>query len=379
MRVPYSLRIAAAALAAGGLVAWGAHQGEALSAAPGAPTRALNGTAAEQTALRDLYAQALAAGERDVVFYQAATDSEWQRVWIAFSQAFPGIRVTYMHVSPQGVTERLDIEKATGAHYADIVSQPVNVIQAIADKGYLQAYSPPTASGLPERFRDPQARVHYAYSKVFGLAYNSRRTAAAEAPRTLDQLLSPGLKNQFEYVSPGGGAGTTDVAIVTLRERGLLSREQLQALRDLGRSGGGPESSITALAQGRIAYNAWAYLAPLARQRQQGAPVDIRFDPELSLLVPFGQGVVKAPAHPHAARLLLAWLLTPDAQALLAKEAFALGTMPGAPSPAGFPTDPELRRLYEPPPPPRAAALLAQATPELKAIWQSPQRPKPQS
>lgn len=368
-RWSYPLAVVAGALALAALAALGLRQAPAPATRTG-ETPPLSGSEPQQAEMRRLHRLALQAGEREVVVYQAAMDAEWQPLWAEFARTFPGLQVVYMHLSPTGVTDRLDIENATGAHYADVISQPVNVVLAIAQRGYLQPFTPVTADTLPARYRAAGDRVLFGFSKVYGLGFNTRRTNRESLPTTMQELLQPRWKGGFEYGAPAGGAGTTDVALVNLLTRGRIGWDDFALLRDLGRVGAPQEGSVISIAQGRAALSPWVYLPPFKRQQQAGAPIDMVFSPDFSLLVPFGQGLVRRPAHPHAARLLLTWLLSPRGQAALAEKSYTLGNMPDAPVPGGFPADPALRAALEPPAPAETVQLLAQVVPVARDVWQ---------
>lgn len=368
-RLSYGLRLSLVAVALLGVLAVGTRQNPFSDEVSTRRTQALSGTPEQQAAMEALYHQTLAAGEDQVTVYQAAMDYEWQPLWAHFAQTFPGLRVTYMHLSPSAVTDRLDIENVTGARYADLISQPVNVVLDIAERGYLSAWRPATAHDLDPRWHYKD-QVYFSFNKVYGLGYDTRRAEAANLPQDLTQLLTQTWRDSFEYGAPGGGAGTTDVALLQLLAQQRVEPNQLQQLRDQGGAGGAQETGVISLAQGRRALNPWAYLPPLMRQQQLGVPIAISYPADFTLLVPFGQGLVSQPAHPHAARLLLSWLLSPDAQALLASEAFSLGNMPGAPRPAGLPAEAEQRARAAMLSPEATAKGLKEWVPKLRAIWQ---------
>lgn len=369
MRIPYGLRLVLLGAALAGVFALGTRQAAFTDEVVTARSRALSGSEGQRQAMEALYREALQHGEDQVVVYQAAMDYEWQPLWSRFAQVFPGIRVTYMHLSPTGVTDRLDIEGVTGAHYGDLVSQPVNVVLDIADRGYLSAWRPVTAQALDPRWQYHE-QVYFVFNKVYGLGYNTRRASDATLPRDLGQLLAGDWRNAFEYGAPGGGAGTTDVALLQLLGQQRIDQQQLRQLRIQGGAGGAQEAGVISLAQGRRALNPWAYLPPLMRQQRLGVPVAMAYPPDFTLLVPFGQGLVRQPAHPHAAKLLLTWLMSPDAQALLASETFALGNMPGAPLPPGLPAEAEQHARQAMLAPLETARALKEWVPKFRALWQ---------
>lgn len=299
--------------------------------------RALTGTAAEITELEKLYQQALSKGQHEVVVYQAAMDYEWQPLWQAFAEAFPGIKINYMHLSPAEVFNRLDTERVTQSHYADVISFPINNIFDMRDKGYLSQFSPINSERLPDYYKTKDHSIHFSFLKVFGLGFNKNRIAKQQLPQNIQELLSERYVKQFEYGAPGGGAGTADLALIQLLQRHAITEADLEKLKKNGGSGATQEMGTIALAQARTAISPWVYLPPLARQKALGVPIDITYPKDFTLLVPFGQGIVKQPAHPEAAKLLITWLLTPDVQQLFAKETFSYGTTTNAPRPEGVP------------------------------------------
>lgn len=333
------------------------------------PSRALTGSPAQIHALEALYQAAIKNGEREIVIYQSAMDFEWQPIWQAFSEAFPGLRVTYMHVSPMEAAHRLDSETVTGARYADVISFPINNIFELKKKNYLRAYKPITTDGLAAYYQTKDHQVHFSFLKVFGLGYSKKRLGKHSLPQNIQELLSDQWKGKFEYGFPVIGAGTFDLALVKLLEDRLITEEDLYRIKNNGGTAGTQEYGIILLAQARTVFNPWAYLPPLIRQKQLGVEIDIEYIPDFTLLVPFGQGLVRNPAHPNAAKLLLSWLFTPDVQQLLAEKSHSYSTMPNAPKPVGFPqslnnhiSDP---RFY----PEEFAARAKQWAPVIQEIW----------
>ena len=331
--------------------------------------RALTGTPAEIAELEQLYQAALAKGQHEVVVYQAAMDYEWQPLWQAFSAAFPGIKINYMHLSPAEVFNRLDTERVTRSHYADVISYPVNNIFDLRDKGYLSSFRPVNASRLAPYYQSPDQQIFFSFLKVYGLGFNKNRLADKELPQDIQTLLTEDWKKQFEYGAPGGGAGTADLAFIQLLHRKRINEADLEKIRHHGGAGATQEMGTIALAQARTAVSPWVYLPPLARQKSLGVPIDIVYPDDFTLLVPFGQSIVKQPAHPEAAKLLMTWLLTPDVQKLFATDTYSFGTTFDAPRPLGMPehvsnsiSDPE---LY----PEALSAQLKIWVPKFREIW----------
>lgn len=328
----------------------------------------LTGSADAQAEMTELYRRALAAGEEKVTLYSCTGDTEWQPLWRAFQDAFPGLTVVYSHISPSQVMIRIDSETATGRRFGDVYLPPVNIVEDIADKGYFLPFSPRSVAEFEPRWRDPEGLVDYPLAKAFGLAYNTRAVPPGAVPRTFEDILQPRWRKRYTYIRPATQNGTTDVAITDLLRQGRVTRAQLEALRDNG-AYAGIEAGVTYVSQGRQDIQLWAYLPTVLRQRKLGAPVAIVFPPDFSTLVPFGAAISRNVVHPNAARLLKAWLFTPAAQAVLARQVGMFATGPGAPLPP-----------YMPPPSPDAGprrglsprelqVALAAGRPNLKSIF----------
>jgi iron(III) transport system substrate-binding protein len=297
-----------------------------------------SGTVTEQAAQLDLYKQALANGEDEVAVYGAASDTPWQPLWREFNRAFPGIRITYLFVSPAQAMARMDAEGATGKRYADILLQSQIAIPDIAGKGYLAAWRPPTAGELDDHYIVPGDFAFSPFCKVYGLAYNTEQVRPEDLPHNFDELLEPRWQGRIGFLSPLGGA---DVAVATLREHGRITDQQISALAQYARPALGSETGPLELAQGRVDLYLWAYLTVVTRQQALGGPIAIAFIPDFTFDSPFAVAVVKQAAHPNAARLFSAWLLSPHGQRVLAEQSHMLTNMPNSPKPPFYPEDAE--------------------------------------
>lgn len=309
---------------------------------------AATGPSTRPPQLDALYEQVRASGETRVVVYSSTVDTEFEPLWLEFQKDYPEVRVVYMMVASSLIMSRMAAENATGNHLGDVLMQTVDVLPELKKSGYLVPYVPAASAGLDERLRDPDGYAHYALFKIYGLAYNTRLVDERELPRNIDEALDARWRDRISYVQPLGPVGNTDTAFATLLRNGAITERQLSALRQAG-AYTSPESGVSYVAQGRQLLNLWAYLPPLVRQQELGAPVAIRFVPDFSITVPYGLAIAQNAPHPNAARLLEEWLFSPRGQRALAEQSYMLGTMPGAPAPKYF-SDirPDAAALYTP-------------------------------
>lgn len=323
-------------------------------------------------ALEALYAKVRASGETRVVMYSSTVDTEFEPLWLEFQKDYPELRVVYMMVASSQIMSRVAAERATGNLMGDVLMQTVDTLPELKKSGYLQVFQPPAIEALDPHLRDGDAYYHYVLYKLYGLAYNTKLVKEQELPRRFEDLLDPRWRDHFSFVQPLGPVGNTDVALLTLLRDALVKPEQLDPLRQAG-SYSMPEAGISYVAQGRQQLNAWAYLPPLVRQREMGAPVAISFVPDFSTRVPYGLALAQGAPHPEAARLLIAWLFSERGQRALAERSYMQGSMPGAPLPEYFPRD-QAEQLHEPSWPDELLTQMKQSRALLAEVFLKPKR-----
>lgn len=319
-----------------------------------------------------LYERVRAAGETRVVVYSSTVDTEFEPLWLEFQKDYPDLRVVYMMVASSQIMSRVAAERATGNNMGDVLMQTVDTLPELKSGGYLAPFRPPTAAALEARLRDPDAFYHYALFKLYGLAYNTRLVREQDLPQRFSDLLDVRWRDHFTFVQPLGPVGNTDIALVTLLREGAITPGQLDPLRQ-GGSFSTPEAGISYVAQGRQQLNVWAYLPPLVRQRELGAPVAIRFTPDFSTRVPYGLALAQNAPHPDAARLLIAWLFSERGQRALAEQSYMLGTMPGAPLPK-YCSQAEQQRFHTPSYPDELLLEMKSARTLLADVFLKPKR-----
>ncbi len=282
--------------------------------------------------LQTLYEQAKQAGEKELVLYTAFPETV--ELWQAFQQDFPGIR--FKPTATNQLYTRLASEAASGNHIGDLVLTGYSELAELVRQGRLERDVPASSAAIPATYRDPDGYFQQPWVNAFTLAYNSRLLRPEQVPQTWEQILDPRFKGRFAHVR-FVGASPFDAAVVLLQEEGKLSDAQLQGIHDNGGVSDNPGTLTANLAQGRTDFVLWAPAQVVARLRDNGAPVALAFPADVAILYGPGVASLRNAPHPHAARLFKDWLFTPRAQAIIAEQEYAYGTMPGSPTPKGFP------------------------------------------
>ena len=295
----------------------------------------LSGDDASRDALYALYAAARAANEPGATIYVASVPEELKPLSDAFAASFPGLRADFQRFIGDKLAARLDGEYGSGKHTGDVVLASVIEERNLGRAGRLTAWTPPTLAGLAAADRDAKGFWHVPYRKVFTIAYNPGLVPVGEVPATLSDVLDPKWRGRYAFPS-AGISGPSITALSLLAGKGQVSDAQIVAFDRYGT--GGPASSelIPSVAQGRYAFALWVNAAAVIAQRDEGAPMQVGFSPQLSVTTNVAAGVLERAPHAESAKLFVAWLFTPAAQKIIT-DLYFYGAQPDAPLPQGFP------------------------------------------
>ena len=256
---------------------------------------------------------AKAEAEGEVLFYTHDGEAAAAAVVEAFCKDFPRIKGSYVRAQNGALYSKLLAERSAGRFGCDVVqfSDVGTGIDFQKRGGYdihalpeAAAYDPPylgdgTGSGRDAYF---VAGVSFA-----GIAYNTNRVSAEEAPKVWKDLLDPRWRNAMSTKQVT--SGTQFVQWYELRKlygpaywkefakqrpRGFDSRVQL----------------FDRLAKGDDKVCALAEYAGYVLYKEKGAPIAFVTPPDGLPASPFITGVVTKAPHPEAGRLMLDWLMS---------------------------------------------------------------------
>ncbi len=233
--------------------------------------------------------------EGKVVIYSAMIEDQALRpITQAFRQKYPFIEPEFWRADTRDLINKVLAEARGRAVVGDIV-EGGGVSQALIRAGALQAFSTPALAPYDKARYDSKGLWAATRVSYFGPAYNTRLVKAEDAPKTYQALLDPKWKGKLCW------AATTET--------------------------GGAMMFITFIRVVMGEEKAEAYFSDLSKQnianltgspREVGAPVAPRpMEPVLS-----NASVVtltKGATHPHAAMLLIDYLLSKEAQQVLEK------------------------------------------------------------
>lgn len=262
-----------------------------------------------------------------VVVVYCSVDEDIARPILKRYQEQTGVAVDAVFDSEAGKTtglvQRLIAEAKSGRVRADIFwsSEVFNTV-ALAKLEILELYQPKTAGDIPARFVDPQHRWTGLAVRARVLAFDPRRTTAAEVPNQWHYLGQPEIAHRTALANPLFGTTRGHVAAIFALDGEAKGRAFLEALRGGGATMvDGNSAAVRAVIDGRVDFAA-TDSDDVWMARRAGESIDMVF-PSLgeagTLLIPCTVALVRSGKAAEPARRLVDFLVSSDAERLLAE------------------------------------------------------------
>lgn len=263
---------------------------------------------------------AAAAGE--LVVYTSMKASLMEKIKEDFERNHPGVTLSYESSGAGKIMARLAADREKGQSLADVIwTSEVPDFYALKSDGLLAPYTPENFKMALNPFPDYDGSFTAVRLGTLGIAYNT--DLIKTPPASWQDLAGPAYRDAFGIADPAL-SGTSYMSLSLLVSKfGWEYFEQLAAngLRTI------PDSRqvIADVAEGKLA--ACLAVDYIARDLMaKGAPLALVYPPQM-LVVPSPAAVLKNAPHPGPARAFMDYLLSKDAQSIIAGE----GTLPVRP------------------------------------------------
>jgi iron(III) transport system substrate-binding protein len=256
-------------------------------------------------------APASSAGDKQIVWYSADADDIAGPVIQAFEKGHPGVKVTHTNEKQQTMYSEIQVQQAAKKVSIDVASTANDVADTIG------AHMPASVDWV--KLGVPADRVLQDVVEVSGnsivIVYNTQQVAAADAPKSWDDLLDP--KWQGKMAIDGRGSWMPMyLASPQLggRDKGLEYARKLAAQKPLYQANNSAIEPMVVSGQVPLGTDVLANYLTASKKSPplEIAPVSPVYEATTFAYVPAG-----AP-HLAAAQLLVAWLGSDDGQAALA-------------------------------------------------------------
>jgi len=269
--------------------------------------------------LQNLYPAAKQEGE--LVFNTERQEEVGGKEGIAqFQQRFPGIKVSFNGIAGAMLPSRIILEARAGRVSVDAFRSDPSRAEPLAAKDLLLRIDPAELTDQPVKaFFD--GRFFKLSDHVTNFAYNTAAVPAGARPKSYEDLLDPRWARRLILDARGGEIAHLLSAKIWDERKFWDFVNGLKNQRPIWTSRNTEAMVKLTSGEGHIGNGSYAAIDEL---NKKGAPVEFLFlSPALAQVR--GVAIVKDSAHPNAAKLFLAWLLSPEG--LRARDRYAVSTI----------------------------------------------------
>ena len=251
--------------------------------------------------------------EGSVSVYTSLAPTEGQPLADAFEAKY-GVKVQMWRGLSEGVVQRT-VSEARGKRFAvDVIETNGPEMESLAREQLLAQFHSPYMADIPAHIIPAHRQWIPDRLNLFVVAYNPRKVKAEDLPRTYEGFLDPKWRRRIALEATDaewmGG-----VVKAWGETRGMDFFRRLAEMKPEMRKG--HILLVQLIAAGEVDVGLTAYYANAASARRRGASVDwAAVEPTIAR--PQGIGIARQAPHPNAALLFADFILSPQAQAMLA-------------------------------------------------------------
>jgi ABC-type Fe3+ transport system substrate-binding protein len=285
--------------------------------------------------------------EGQVVWYTTLIVNQIVRpLKAAFEKKYPGVTMQYTRADDIVTAEKIIAEGRAGRVQADIFDGIANMLP-LEEAGLLAPFAVPNEADYPAELKAKNGYWTAAIMYVFTPGINTSLLPKSEAPQTFADLLDPKLKGKMAWngSSMAGAYGFVANILTTMGEDKGMAYLRALAAQHVVNVEGSSRAVLDQVIAGEYEMNLMAFNHHVMISARKGAPCDwLKLEPAPVMLD--AVALLKDAPHPHAARLLLDFLLSPEGQKVFQQNDYlpALPSVPAIvaglrPSEGGFKAD----------------------------------------
>jgi iron(III) transport system substrate-binding protein len=276
-----------------------------------------------------------ANAEGKVLFYTSVELELAEKIKAAFEAKYPRIRVQVERSGSERIYQRIGQEYGSRIYNADVVSTSDAAHYIVWKRdGLLAPYVPQDVADhyAPEHVdADGQFATWRASLSVMG--YNTKYVKAADAPKSLADLLAPKWKGLIVKAHPGYSGTILTATHQIARDLGWSYFEKLAGQRVMqGQSAVEPAKKI-AVGEKPVMADGTEYV--LLMLKAAGNPVEVVYPTEGTPFIPSPSAVMAKAPHPNAARVFESFLFSRETQQMMIDVGFLRSVHPLTKDPPG--------------------------------------------
>jgi iron(III) transport system substrate-binding protein len=241
-----------------------------------------------------------------------ATGTQIQPLLDRFTQKYPFIKVAMPRASSIDVTRKVIEEYGAGLYQVDAYELSSYGLVVQREQGLLQPFSSPELADYDQTTIEPGHNWVSVRESYLGIGYNTQKISAQDAPKSYQDLLAPQWKSKMAISGSlstsanwvGGMAISLGIDYVK-----KLGQQDIRVYELSGRA----LANLTIA--GEVPLSPTIYNSHVEASRAQGAPIAWNLPGPVAVTDTSTALALKAP-HPHAAMLLIDFLLSKEGQAI---------------------------------------------------------------
>jgi len=244
--------------------------------------------------------------EGELMLYSSLTQDDQRKLAADFQRRY-GVSLKFWRGSQAHILQRVMTETRGGRFEFDVLETNAPQIEVLAREKLLQRMNSPYLEQelLPDAV-PPHGEWAPDRLNLLVYAYNTRAVAAADVPKTWQDLLDPKWKRRI-------GMESTNVEWFAALVEAMGEKTGLDLFRRLADNGvavrTGHNHSAVLVAAGEIPLMLGIYSHDAERMKAKAAPVDWFVLPP-AIVVPSAVAVSRRAPHPHAAALFYDYMLS---------------------------------------------------------------------
>lgn len=238
------------------------------------------------------------------------TGTQIQPLIDKFKEKYPFLKVELSRASSADTARKVVEEYTAGYYKVDAYELAAHGLILPRDQGMLQPFASPEMQSYDPDAIEPNKHWVVVRESYTGLGFNTNLVSADKAPKTYEDLLAPEWKGKMAMSGSTATSGNWVGTLAVLHGEDFVRKLAAQDIRVYKVTGRALANLMTS---GEVALSPTIYNSHVEASVSKGAPLAWRaLGP-----VPVTDSCVaiaKRAAHPHAAMLLIDFLLSKDVQ-----------------------------------------------------------------
>ncbi len=255
--------------------------------------------------------------EGKVVWYTSLGGKSWKTIRAGFAKKYPDVKIEVYRAGSKDISSKVFAEAKAGKHLADATETTPGIMQLFREANITMPYTSPEHKRWPDehQIKAKSGGVWWVTDResFIGLGYNTNKLTKEQAPKSFDDLLNPALKGKIvmSILSTGDRMIGT---MLKVKGREYVEKLKAQEIKLAKISGTATRDLIIS---GEFLASPSVFRNHALVKIHEGAPLGWNALDEVPTNAG-GSSLFRNAPHPHAALLLINFVLT-DGQKILQK------------------------------------------------------------